>query len=280
MQIGTASATALVTAALRVAHQTYDDGRVFHDPFAEDMLGPEGAPLMMGLPIVPGYRMMRFLMAARSRYADDALAEAVARGCRQAVVLGAGLDTLSLRNPYRAAGLRIFEVDHPATQADKRRRLLRFGPRLPPNLSLVPAIFGKDDIAVALATAGWRANEPTFFQMLGVVVYLTAEIRQALFGFVADLPGSEIALDYSTPPESQLPEGRAVTEAQMVEAAKIDEPWLGLVTPEALARELTDLGLSDIEDLDLLQLRQRYLGETSAGTGDFGPHVLRARRPA
>lgn len=279
MQSGTASATALVTAALRVAHQAYDDGRVFHDPFAEDMLGPEGAPLMMGLPIVPGYRTMRFLMAARSRYADDALAEAVVRGCRQVVVLGAGLDTLGLRNPHRAAGLRIFEVDHPTTQADKRRRLLRFGPRLPVGLSLVPAIFGESDLAGGLAAAGWQADEPTFFQMLGVAVYLPAAVRRALLGFVAGLVAPEIVLDYSTPPDCQSPEGRAVTEAQMIEAEKIGEPWLGLVTPEALASELADLGLADIEDLDLRQLRQLYLGEAPTSGGDFGPHVLRARCP-
>jgi methyltransferase (TIGR00027 family) len=280
MEHRAASNTALVVAALRAAHQTQDDGRVFRDPFAEDMLGPEGAPLMMGLPIMPGYRTMRFLMAARSRYADDALAEAVARGCRQAVILGAGLDTLSLRNPHRATGLRIFEVDHPATQVDKRRRLLRFGPRLPAGLSLVPTIFGEDDVAAALAAAGWRDDEPTFFQMLGVIIYLPAETRQALFGFVAGLPASEIVFDYSVPPEDQAPKGRAVTEALITKAAATGEPWLGLVDPATLATELTDLGLSDIEDLDLQKLRERYLGEPRDAEGDFGPHVLRAQRPA
>ncbi|WP_370676282.1 class I SAM-dependent methyltransferase [Pleomorphomonas sp. PLEO] len=280
MEHRTASNTALVVAALRAAHQTQDDGRVFRDPFAEDMLGPEGAPLMMGLPIVPGYRTMRFLMAARSRYADDALAEAVTRGCRQVVILGAGLDTLGLRNPYRAAGLRIFEVDHPATQADKHRRLLRFGPRLPAGLSLVPTIFGEDDVASTLAAAGWRADEPTFFQMLGVVIYLPAETRQALFGFIAGLPASEVVFDYSTPPEDQAPKGRAVTEALMAKAASTGEPWLGLATPNILVNELTALGLSDVEDLDLQELRERYLGEPPTGDGDFGLHVLRARRPS
>lgn len=271
----------MVVAALRAAHQTYDDGRVFRDPYAEDMLGPEGAPLMMGLPIVPGYRVMRFFMAARSRYADDALAEAVARGCRQVVLLGAGLDTLGLRNPHRAVGLRIFEVDHPATQADKRRRLLRFGPRLPPNLSLVPTVFGENDVAAALTAAGWQIDEPTFFQMLGVVIYLPAMIRQTLFGFVGGITGSEIVLDYTIPLVDQSPEGRAVTQAQMMEAEKVGEPWLGLITPGALAQELGVFGLSDIEDFDIPGLRQRYLGETPiGGTGDFGPHVLHARRPA
>lgn len=280
MEHGTPSSTALVVAALRAAHQTFDDGRVFRDPFAEDMLGPEGAQLMMGLPLVPGYRTMRFLTAARSRYADDALAEAVLRGCRQVVILGAGLDTLGLRNPYREIGLRIFEVDYPATQADKRRRLLRFGPRLPNGLSLVPAIFGEDDIAAALAGGGWRSTEPTFFQMLGVVIYLSAPTRQALFGFVAGVPASEIVFDYTTPPENQAPRGRTVTEALMAKAAISGEPWLGLATPEMLADELGRLGLSEIEDLDLHALRQRYLGEVSTSDGDFGPHVLHARRPA
>ena len=281
MEHGAPSSTALVVAALRAAHQTHDDGRVFRDPYAEDMLGPESAPLMMGLPIVPGYRVMRFFMAARSRYADDALAEAVDRGCRQVVVLGAGLDTLGLRNPYRAIGLRIFEVDHPATQADKRRRLLRFGPRLPTSLSLVPVVFGETDLAAALTMAGWMTDEPTFFQMLGVVVYLPAATRQTLFAFIADLPTSEVVLDYTTPPESQPAEGRAITVAQMAEAAKVGEPWLGLMAPAAIAREFSDLGLSDIEDLDLQTLRQRYLGERRIeGAADFGLHVLHARRQA
>ena len=281
MERGTPSSTALVVAALRAAHQTHDDGRVFRDPYAEDMLGPEGAPLMMGLPLVPGYRVMRFFMAARSRFADDALAEAVDRGCRQVVVLGAGLDTLGLRNPYRAIGLHVFEVDHPATQADKHRRLQRFGPRLPTSLSLVPAVFGETDLAAALTTAGWNANEPTFFQMLGVVVYLPTATRQTLFAFIADLPTSEVVLDYTTPPESQPPEGRAITVAQMAEAAKVGEPWLGLMAPAAITREFSDLGLSDIEDLDLQTLRQRYLRERPIeGAADFGLHVLHARRQA
>lgn len=279
MEHGTPSNTALVVAALRAAHQTHDDGRVFRDPFAEDILGPESAPLMMGLPMVPGHRTMRFFMAARSRYAEDALSEAVGRGCRQAVVLGAGLDTLGLRNPHRAVGLRIFEVDHPATQADKHRRLLRFGPKLPTNLSLVPAVFGEDDVAAALVAAGWRADEPTFFQMLGIVIYLPVAVRRMLFGFVGGLPAPELVFDYTVPPEDQDPKGRAVTERLMAEAAKTGEPWLGLATPAVLAAELADLGFSEIEDLDLQNLRLRYLGEPSAESGEFGPHVLRARRP-
>lgn len=280
MRIGFPMQTALVTAAIRAVHQTHDDGRVFRDPFAEDILGPEAAPLMMSLPVVPGYHVLRFLMTARSRYAEDALAAVVDRGCRQVVILGAGLDTFGLRNPYRRLGLRVFEVDRPSAQADKRRRLLRLGPRLPDGLTLVPAEIGSDDLAAALAAAGWQADEPTFFQVLGVAVYLPVATTFDLLGFIAGLPRSHVVLDYTVPPLSQSPEGRAVTEATMAETAAGGEPWLGFFEPAALATELTRLGLSDIEDLDLTALRRRYLHEGGPDDGDFGPHVLCARRPA
>ena len=279
MRIGFPMQTALVTAAIRAAHQTRDDARIFRDPFAEDILGPEAAPLTMSLPSVPGYHVLRFLMPARSRYAEDALAAAVNRGCRQVVILGAGLDTFGLRNPYRRLGLHVFEVDRPSTQTDKRRRLLRLGPSLPGGLSLVPVVFGEDDLAAALAAAGWQADQPTFFQVLGVVVYLPTSTTLDLLRFVAGLPAAEIVFDYSTPPLSQSPEGRAFTEATMAELAANGEPWVGFFEPTALAAELRQLGLSEAEDLDLQELGRRYLGEPTLGDGEFGPHIVGARRP-
>lgn len=279
MRIGFPMQTALVTAAIRAAHQTHDDGRVFRDRFAEDILGPEAAPLMMGLPAVPGYHVMRFLMAARSRYAEDALAVAVERGCRQVVILGAGLDTFGLRNPYRRLGLRVFEVDRPAAQSDKRRRLLRLGPRLPDGLTLVPAEIGRDDLTATLAVAGWQADQPTFFQVLGVAVYLPVELTLDLLRLIAGLPCSHVVFDYTVPPFSQSPEGRAVTEETMAETATGGEPWIGFFEPTSLAAELAGLGFSEVEDLDLQALERRYGRERAVGDGEWGPHVVSARRP-
>lgn len=279
MRIGFPMQTALVTAAIRAAHQTHDDGRVFRDRFAEDILGPEAAPLMMGLPAVPGYHVMRFLMAARSRYAEDALALAVERGCRQVVILGAGLDTFGLRNPYRRLGLRVFEVDRPVAQNDKRRRLLRLGPRLPDGLTLVPAEIGRDDLAATLAVAGWQADQPTFFQVLGVAVYLPVALTLDLLRLIAGLPHSHVVFDYTVPPFSQSPEGRAVTEETMAETATSGEPWVGFFEPASLAAELAGLGFSEVEDLDLQALGRRYASERAVGDGEWGPHVVSARRP-
>ncbi len=278
MESGTPSRTAIVAAAFRALHQTRDDGRVFRDPFAEDILGPEATPVLMALPASPGYRSLRFLMAARSRFAGDALDRAVAEGCRQLVVLGAGLDTFSLRNPYRSLGLRVFEVDHPSTQADKRRRLLRFGPHLPDGLTLVPVVFGEDDLVERLVAAGWHPDQPTVFQWLGVVVYLTRDIVLNMLAVMAAVPEATVIFDYMIPPEDQPPKGREVTEALMKNAAEQSEPWLGFFAPETLAEDLKELGFVEIEDLDLHALRERYLGETRpAEAGDPGPHVLSAR---
>lgn len=279
VRLGFPMQTALVTAAIRAAHQTRDDGRIFRDPFAEDILGPEAAPLVMSLPSIPGYHVLRFMMAARSRYAEDALATAVERGCRQVVILGAGLDTFGLRNPYRRLGLHVFEIDRSAAQADKRRRLLRLGPRLPDGLTLVPAEIGRDDLAAALAAAGWRADQPTFFQVLGVAVYLPAAMTLDLLRLIAGLPRSHVVFDYTVPPLSQSPEGRAVTEETMAETAASGEPWIGFFEPAALAAELVRLGFSELEDLDLEALGHRYPGGPAFGGGEWGPHMVGARRP-
>src|SRR5208282_5568085 len=122
MQSGKPSRTAWAAAAHRAAHQILDHGRIFSDPLALRILGQDAETVARDAEEHPSSRAMRIFIAARTRFAEDALAAAVASGLRQLVVLGAGLDTYAYRNPH-AGRLRIFEVDHPATQAWKRERL-------------------------------------------------------------------------------------------------------------------------------------------------------------
>src|SRR5262245_66473885 len=105
---------------------------------------------------------MRIFMAARSRFAEDHLWLAVARGVRQAVIGGAGLDTFSMRNPSREQGLRVFEVDHPATQAWKRTRLAEVGLAIPAWLIFVPVDLEEQGLSSALIAAGFELNRPAF----------------------------------------------------------------------------------------------------------------------
>src|SRR5208283_4755726 len=112
----------LAAAAHRAAHQVLEQGRIFADPLALRILGKDAETVAREAEKQPSARRMRIFIAARARFAEDALAAAVERGVRQLVVLGAGLDTYAYRSPLRDR-LRIFEVDHPATQAWKRQCL-------------------------------------------------------------------------------------------------------------------------------------------------------------
>src|SRR3954468_22353047 len=98
------SLTALRVARLRARHQVSPDAMLFDDPYAGPILG-EGEASQAELAAEDAYtRRLRLFFACRGRFAEDSLARAVNRGVRQAVVLGAGLDTLSLRNPHAGIG--------------------------------------------------------------------------------------------------------------------------------------------------------------------------------
>ena len=109
-------------AVQRAAHQVLEGGRLFSDPLALRILGPAGEAAVRAAGLDPAKGRLRLFIALRSRFAEDALGQCFEQGVRQLVVLGAGLDTYAYRNPL-GERLRMFEVDHPSTQAWKRERL-------------------------------------------------------------------------------------------------------------------------------------------------------------
>ena len=154
------SRTALGAAGYRAAHQQLEGGKVFSDPLACTILGDDADAIIAGLSADPAQQRTRIFMAARSRFAEDCLGAAVSRGVRQAVVLGAGFDTFALRNPYSDLGLRVFEVDHAATQAWKRRRLSEVGLAIPASLTFAAIDFETDDLGRGLRDAGFDPDRP------------------------------------------------------------------------------------------------------------------------
>ena len=122
---------------------------------------------------------LRAFFVMRSRFAEDALAAAVSEGVRQYVVLGAGFDTFAYRNPFPE--LRVFEVDHPDTQAIKRQRLADGGIEIPSSLTFVPIDFTTTKLDDALRAAGFDETKPGFFSWLGVVPYLERPAIDANF---------------------------------------------------------------------------------------------------
>lgn len=273
------SRTALGAAAYRAAHQSLDGGAIVRDPFAHRILGPDADAIGAELANDASSRRMRVFVAARSRFAEDCLAAAVTRGVRQAVILGAGLDTLSLRSPHEEAGLRLFEVDHPATQAWKRRWLAEAGLATPALLSFAPIDLEERGLEESLLAAGFRTDAPAFFLWLGVTPYLRRDAIRDSLRFISNVPDAEVALDYVEPLASYPPERRARVAALGARAAALGEPWLSFFEPDEMARELRALGLAEQADLDLAEIAVRYLDlprEEARPSG--GPHVIHARR--
>ncbi len=208
MELGQPSRTARAAARHRAAHQILEGGRIFADPLALRILDEEPETVVRKAESDPASRRMRLFIAVRTRFAEDALAAAVERGVRQVVVLGAVLDTYAYRNPLRDR-VRIFEVDHPATQAWKRRRLAETAIPLPDSLTFAPIDFERETLSEGLAAAGFEPARQTFFTWLGVVPYLAEEVVWSTLGFIASLPnGAHVVFDYSDPPDSLSPEAR------------------------------------------------------------------------
>ena len=269
METGRASKTALRVAMRRAAHQLLDQPRVLDDPIALPMLGSLFV-LDREHEAKPMARAFRAFMAVRSRYAEDQLAAAAARGIAQYVVLGAGLDTFAWRNPFPQ--LRVFEVDFPATQAWKCTLLAEALIPLPAALTFVPLDFERQaparrgGLAEGLAAAGFDAAKPAFFTWLGVVPYLTLDAFRATLETIAKLPaGTAVSFDYALPPETLNPLRRPGFQALSERVAAAGEPFRLFLAPRQLDAELRRAGFQRSEQRDSGELNQLYLDGRTDG---------------
>jgi methyltransferase (TIGR00027 family) len=261
MQEGKGSRTADRVAERRAAHQVRDRPLVLDDPLALRVIHPEVAQALRENPpahetsLVGPYLRAFFVM--RSRFAEDELAIAVGKGVRQYVVLGAGFDTFAYRNPFPE--LRVFEVDHPDTQAIKRQRLAWSGIDIPPSLTFVSIDFTTTALADALHAAGFDSSAPAFFSWLGVVPYLERLEIEATFSFIAALPpGTAVAFDYAVPPETLSWAARLIYRQMAKRVAAVGEPWKTFFDPKELLADLRRLGFTSAEDFDGGALNARY----------------------
>jgi len=279
VQAGEPSHTARGAAAYRAIHQTLEGGMIFSDPFAAKILDDETRARLDETAADPSLRPWRLFIAARSRFSEDTLAACVGRGVRQIVVLGAGLDTFSLRNPHAGQGVRVFEVDYPATQGWKRERLRQAGLAIPASLTFAPVDFERQSLADGLKAAVFHADRPAFFQWLGVVPYLSRDAVSATLDFIASVPESEVVFDYAEPFENYPADRRENVMAVAARAASLGEPWLSLFDPVELSELLRNKGFGVVEDLGLAELTERFYGALKQGIV-IGPggHVLRAQK--
>jgi methyltransferase (TIGR00027 family) len=275
---GQPSRTAMAAAAHRAAHQVLEAGRIFRDPLALRILGADADTIAREAETDPSRRRMRIFIAARTRFAEDALAAAVGRGVSQVVVLGAGLDTFAYRSALRE-GMRIFEVDHPATQEWKREQLASAGIPVPDSLTFAPVDFESSTIAVGLAAAGFDSGLQTFFTWLGVVPYLPEPSVWSILAFIGNLPGgAHVAFDYANPSDSLSPESRAAHDRRASRVAELGEPWLSYFDTGELHTKLREYRFHEIEDLGPPQIAARYFPDRVSSAPPNGGHIVRASR--
>jgi len=250
MENGQPSFTALTAAAARAAHLVVDgEPVIFADPLASALLGERADELLSyhtshgTHPVLAGARTQ---VTCRSRYTEDALARAAGRGVTQYVVLGAGLDSFAYRNGGLAGGrrVRVFEVDHPATQDWKRRALAHARVTVPDGVTFVPADLAADapaDLAAdtlpgLLAAAGFDSSAPALVGWLGVTMYLTGDAIAATLAALGGLaPGSEVIADYMLPAELRDDAGAVYGSLVAQASAERGEPWLSCLAPEEMA---------------------------------------------
>jgi methyltransferase (TIGR00027 family) len=259
------SLTAEGAAVMRVLHQQQDDEpKILEDPVSQRLVDPNSdfyrsrLELLERLP-APTRQRLKATFVMRSRYAEDCLAEAAGRGLRQYVILGAGLDTFAYRQPPWAHALRIFEIDHPATQQWKRRLLTQTGIAVPDNVRMVAVNFENASLANALPHSGLDFGAAIFFSMLGVSQYLTETVfDQTLDTVLTAAPGSEIVFSFVTSDEVLPPDDAALVRAFLAQFAAIGEPWLLRIAPEQLAAKLRAKGFSKVFHLTPDLANARY----------------------
>jgi methyltransferase (TIGR00027 family) len=281
MRAGGYSRTALAAAFYRAQHHLHDDPKLLDDPYAHRLLsGAEMAAfadrrirdgLELGIPPGdPNTVLARALRAvtpastvlARARYTEDRLAAAVERGIDQYVLVGAGLDTFALRRSD-LHGIRVFELDHPESQAAKRERLAAAGLGEPSNLHFGSVDFERESVADVLARLPFRPDRPAVFAWLGVTMYLTRTAIEATWRALATVAarGSEVVFDFIHPGALSGPAARPRLER----ARAIGEPIMTGLDPTTLGADLAAGGWALLEMLDAAEIDRRYFATRTDG---------------
>jgi methyltransferase (TIGR00027 family) len=265
------SLTALGAALMRAVHTRLDRPVLIDDPWGERLITTDEREILRGtaddldaaLRSHPSYGTV----ILRARYAEDVLAEAVARGVRQYVIVGAGMDSFALRRPAFAAELEIFEIDHPATQQFKMRRLASCGIELPPGLRFVPADLTEIPLDAALTGSSFRADRQAVFAWLGVTSYLTRSANLGTLRAIASCaaPGSELVFTYLDQRIFEIdPEISAMQKARAA-LASAGEPWVSGFHPDRLGDDLRTTGFELVANLGPEELHARYCADRADG---------------
>jgi methyltransferase (TIGR00027 family) len=216
-------------------------------------------------------------LIVRTKFVDERLKKAIEDGVTQVVIMGAGWDTRAHRFTELLRNARVFEVDQPATQNWKRRRVSEAIGQDPANLTYLPIDFRHQTLAEVLAAAGYDPKQKTFFIWEGVTMYLPeAAVRDTLRWISQQAPGSSVVFDFAyrslidaisqmhSPDWKPSNEYASVGAERIRQITKWGEPWIFGVPNDGSKEFLNELGLEHRETLGMAstEAAQRYLGWT------------------
>lgn len=280
-QVHRTSRTANLAACVRAYHSRWHESPIFDDVYAYDLISDFWRAIaryrllsrVVVHTVFRSFRPIHTEIILRARYAEDRLMDAVSAGIGQYVILGAGLDSFSMRQDGLLDKLRIFELDHPATQAMKRDKVASVFGGIPANLVFVPMDFETDHLDDALARADFDPQTPSFFSWLGTTYYLTKDAIRETLARIAGLaaPGSRMVLDYKINRDLVPVESLPFADRLDRFVARRGEPMLSTFTPEELKDVMSGFGFEEVEDVAAGDQKRRYLNERS-GLVDPAPN--------
>ena len=254
--MSTARGVALVRA---LEMQRPEGEHISSDPYAARFADPSllwmtKLTIASGVSNLIGIEPMMNFALLRERYVDDVMRGELADGAEQIVVLGAGFDTRAYR--VDRPDVLVFEVDHPDTQADKRRALAAAGVPLPASVRFVPVDFDIDDLGACLRTAGYDPNRRTVFVWQGVIPYLTQDGVDHTLAFVATNahPQSLTVFDYG-----YVENKRQMSWFVRLYTSVVREKMLFGFPRGGLAAYLAPRGFDVVANVECPELRDRYV---------------------
>jgi methyltransferase (TIGR00027 family) len=270
------SLTAEATAAMRAMHLLYHQPVVFNDPYALHLTNPALRRvcknrffrwLLRRKFISESLRPITAQVVSRARYAEEKLEQAAAKGISQYVIISAGFDSFCLRRPDFSVGLQIYEIDHPATQQIKQKRLMETIDSSPKGVEFLAVDLEKHTIADALSHSSFLKDERVFFSWLGTIPYLSEDAVLTVLRDLASFAtrGSEIVFDYSIPTYLWPLEERQALGRIIRIIGRRGEPIKSCFDPDAFPDEVSRLGYHIFENISPAELNKKYFLDRSDG---------------
>lgn len=286
-----ASITALMSSFGRAFHAENEEHPVFRDTLAKELMSQEEYAAVQEY-ILSGARffepeldftkqkseeLLRKLVnthiapspLCRAAYTEQALETAVLTGVTQYVILGAGLDTFAFRKSEALSACKVFEVDHPLTQADKMERITCAGWTVPDNLIFVSVDFTKDSIAERLINNGFVTYAKSFFSWLGVIYYLSAEAVDKMLAALSDICADNSAIVFDYPDEHFFTANEKRVQNTIIMAQAGGEPMKSAFSYAALERLLEKHGFQIYELLTPEDIQKNIIDEAGADMKAF-----------